>query len=65
MSTARADSDAPERLLKLTQVARMANVSMSTVWRDLKKGALKGRRTPQGRWRVPLSESRRYAGLSQ
>jgi hypothetical protein len=53
-----------DRLLKVAQVAIMANVSPETVRRDVRKGALLVLRVgPTRRIRVRLPEARRYAGL--
>lgn len=58
---------ADDRLLKVAQVARMANVSPRTVWNDIAKGALKVVRRKlkeRNRTRVTVQEARRYAGLN-
>jgi predicted DNA-binding protein (UPF0251 family) len=53
-----------ERMLKIAQVARMANVSRGTVWNDILKGALKAERRlihKRHRIRVDRDEAIRYA----
>lgn len=52
-----------ERLLKIAQVAILANVSERTVWRDIKQGRLKVQYSVPGRPRVRLADARDYAGL--
>lgn len=56
-----------ELMLKIAQVARMANVSPRTVWNDIQKGALMVERrlvNHRYRTRVPIAEARRYAHLT-
>ena len=53
-----------ERVLKIAQVARMANVSPRTVWRDIKRGLLtveRQRIEKRHRIRVALSHAKSYA----
>lgn len=52
-----------ERMLKIAQVARMANVSERTVWRDIRNGKLFVSYPSPGRPRVRLADARTYAGL--
>lgn len=57
---------ADDPLLKIAEVARLANVSPQTVRRDHVKGALAVVIVQHGhtrRLRVRLSEARRYAGI--
>lgn len=59
-----AELERAERLLKISQVARMANVSERTIWNDIAKGALKVERKliqTRHRVRVTIEEARRYA----
>lgn len=60
---ARADNEShlAERLLKIAQVARMANVSERTVWRDIAAGVLAVKYPRPHRPRVPVSAAREYA----
>jgi len=58
------ESKVTERLLKIPQVARMANVSERTVWNDIAAGRLSVQRQKlehRHRNRVRLSEAKRYA----
>ena len=53
-----------ERVLKIAEVARMARVSVRTVWRDINAGTLVVERRPAGnrnRNRVKISVARHYA----
>ena len=53
-----------ERVLKISEVARMARVSVRTVWRDIGEGRLEVERRPAGarnRNRVKISVARHYA----
>lgn len=52
-----------ERLLKIAQVARLANVSERTVWRDIHAGILPVRYPFPRRPRVTITAARAYAGL--
>lgn len=56
-------SEPSERLLKIAQVARLANVSERTVWRDIQAGNLPVRYPMPRRPRVRMSDAREYAGL--
>jgi len=58
---ARHEEQVVERVLKIAQVARMANVSERTVWRDIKAGRLVVLYPFPRRPRVPLQGARRYA----
>lgn len=60
-----AEIERAERLLKIAQVARMANVSERTVWRDIKAGKLLVTYGTPKRPRVPVEAARAYAGLGQ
>jgi len=51
------------RLLTISQVATMANVSARTVWRDLQAGELPLQYPRPGRPRVRLEDARAYAGF--
>lgn len=59
---AEAEQTRAERLLKIAQVAIMANVSERTVWRDIKAGRLSVRYPYPHRPRVPLTDAKLYAG---
>jgi len=48
-----------EKLLKISEVAKVLNVSMHTVLNWIKKGKLKAIRLPSGRYRIPEGEVRR------
>lgn len=53
-----------ERVLKISEVARMARVSVRTVWRDIDSGLLAVERRTSGkrnRNRVKISVARTYA----
>jgi hypothetical protein len=52
-----------DQLLKIVQVARMANVSERTVWRDIQKGTLRVSYSSPGRPRVAIIDARTYARL--
>ena len=57
-----------DRLLKVAQVARMANLSPRTVWRDISRGALAVDRRLVGkrhRTRIRLSAAKEYCGLAR
>ena len=59
------DADELERELrepKLTveELARCWRVSVDTIWRDIRKGALRAHRTPGGQVRILLSDARAY-----
>jgi excisionase family DNA binding protein len=62
------DAEERERLLrelhepKLTveELARAWRVSVDTIWRDIRKGALRAHRTPGGNVRILLSDARAY-----
>lgn len=56
-----AELERAERMLKIAQVARMANVSERTVWRDIRAGKLKIRYPFPRRPRVPIEVARAYA----
>lgn len=55
------ESTTTERVLKIAQVARMANVSERTVWRDIKAGRLVVIYPFPRRPRVSIQLARRYA----
>ena len=59
-----AEIERAERMLKIAQVARMANVSERTVWRDIRRGTLEVRYPVPGRPRVPVEIARVYAGIA-
>lgn len=63
LKQADAELERAERMLKITQVARMANVSERTVWRDIRAGRLIVRYSAPRRPRVPVECARKYAGL--
>ena len=52
-----------ERMLKIAQVARMANVSERTVWRDIRAGKLLVRYPFPRRPRVAIADARAYCAL--
>lgn len=54
-----------ERLLKIAQVARMANVSERTVWRDIQAGRLVVRYPFPHRPRIAISHALIYAAITQ
>ncbi len=63
LKQADAELERAERMLKIAQVARMANVSPRTVWRDITKGALKVERRlihRRHRIRIECEEALRY-----
>ncbi len=56
-----------ERMLKIAQVAKMANVSPRTVWNDITKGALKVERRlirRRHRIRIDREEAIRYSNCN-
>lgn len=55
--------DPAVRLLTISQVATLANVSRRTVWRDIQAGRLTVQYPKPGRPRIPIADARRYAGL--
>lgn len=63
LRNAEAQIERAERLLKIAQVARMANVSERTVWRDIRAGKLQIKYPHPHRPRVPVADARAYAGL--
>lgn len=63
LRNADAELERAERMLKIAQVARMANVSERTVWRDIRAGKLLVRYPAPKRPRVPVESARTYAGL--
>lgn len=66
LKQADAEAERAERMLKIAQVARMANVSPRTVWNDIAKGALQVERKLircRHRVRVTVANARAYASL--
>ncbi len=64
LKQADAELERAERMLKIAQVAKMANVSRGTVWNDIIKGALKAERRlirTRHRIRIELEEAIRYS----
>ena len=43
-----------------SRLARHWGVHINTVYRDIRKGALRAQRLPGGQWRISLAEARRY-----
>lgn len=56
-----AELERAERMLKIAQVARMANVSERTVWRDIKAGHLVVVYQRPRRPRIHIAIARAYA----
>jgi excisionase family DNA binding protein len=54
----------PREWLSRTEVARLFQVSASTVTRWAREGKVPARRTPGGHYRYPEAEVRRLAGTS-
>jgi len=48
-----------EKLMKVSEVAKILNVSRHTVLNWIRKGKMKAIRLPGGRYRIPESEVRR------
>lgn len=52
--------DARERTVSPTQLAAFWSVHPNTVYRDIRKGALRAFRLPGGQIRVKMADARRY-----
>lgn len=54
------DKDARERTVSPGRLAAFWNVHPNTVYRDIRKGALKAYRLPGGQLRILMSDARKY-----
>jgi hypothetical protein len=54
----RAREDEPH--VSPSRLARFWGVHIDTVYRDIRKGALRASRTPSGRFRISMADARRY-----
>lgn len=58
---ARSDRDVlDEPKLTIVELARVWRVRPETIYRDIKKGALRAHRLPGGDWRILVSDARAY-----